>query len=463
MNLNIVILIAGVGKRMNSDLPKALHCIGGKYLLHHILIRIKPLLASKVVIVYSKKHYLQIKNLVDTDFVDNSFIWVEQKHQLGTADAVRCGLQTVNYNSNVLILSGDVPLIDCGELNIALQSYQEQSLLLFTAILKTENNYGKIVRSSKGNITKIIEKCDLVRGQNDLYEVNVGTYYSSYNILKDLLDKVTVNSKTKEYHFTDIVSIAYKDNITVNGCIVDIENFHGVNTMLDLECLERIYQQKLVSSYMQDGLQILNKSLVNVYGTLSFGKGCVIGVNCSFYGKVCIGDNVIIQSGCIIKDTSIDSNSIIRDYTVIEDSQIAKDVTVGPFAHIRPNSSISNNAYIGNFVEVKNSDIGVATKIAHMTYIGDSKIGKYVKIGAGVVTCNYDGVNKYNTNICDYAFIGSGAMLIAPITVSVKSFVAAGSVISKNTVSAELTIARSRQVTLLGWLLKNHKHFLEDE
>jgi bifunctional UDP-N-acetylglucosamine pyrophosphorylase / glucosamine-1-phosphate N-acetyltransferase len=470
--LNVVILAAGLGTRMNSQRPKVLHQIAGKALLEHVIDTAISLLPAQIVIVYGSGGD-QVRSFVDQKYPNNNFIWAKQDQQLGTGDAMQAGIKGLQdfdannpsstYNSftdtKTLILYGDVPLLKTQTLSQMLELYNDDIVML-TANVDNPHGYGRILR--EGDTCKILgicEEADATIQQRQITEINSGIYLINTKHLSQWLQlmqphQINKNGTIKiEYYLTDIIEWAVQKAINVAAVVLaDALEVSGVNNKLQLQQLERYYQQNKANHLMQCGVTLADSSRLDVRGELITGKDCYIDVNCVFSGKVTLGNNVTIAAGCIIADSVIADNVEIKPYSVIEGANIASGCKVGPFARVRVGSRFAENVHIGNFVEVKNTSMGSGSKANHLTYLGDSQIGSKVNIGAGSVTCNYDGVNKWKTTIEDNVFIGSGTMMVAPVTIAQGGVVGAGSTITKDTEANELTVARSKQVTIFGWL-----------
>lgn len=457
MNLNIVILAAGQGKRMYSNLPKVLHQIGHKYLLQHVIETAQYLKPNKLIVVYGHGGE-EVRAKITQVLPEASIIWVRQKEQLGTGHALKCAISDLDTEGVTLVLYGDVPLIDNNSLKSMLE-ISENSVVMLTAMMDNPTNYGRIIRNNIGDAVAIVEEKDATNSQRLIKEINTGFYVLPNKYLSIWLDKLSNNNQQNEYYLTDIIKIAVANNVKIDSLLIkDHAEILGVNNKLQLEKLERLYQLNLANKLLENGVTLLDKSRIDIRGSIKAGKDCIIDVNCIFEGNVVLGDCVKIGAGCVLKSVTIEDNTIIKPYSIIEgEARIGKDCQIGPFSRIRPESKIMDNVHLGNFVEIKKSDIGVGSKINHLTYIGDAIVGCKVNVGAGSVTCNYDGVNKWQTIIKDNSFIGSGTMLVAPVVVNEGGVIGAGSTITKDTEPNELTVARSKQITVKGWLKTRNK------
>lgn len=444
-NLNIVILAAGKGTRMHSTLPKVLHKLAGKTLLQHVLESAKTLSPNKVVVVYGYGG-----TQVPDTFVNEEIIWVEQKEQLGTGHAVKQALPHLDETGKTLILLGDVPLIDIKECQTLISNTEKIGLL--TVKKMNPYGYGRIVRNNQ-TIQAIVEQKDANESERLINEVNTGIFVVENQSLKKWLQQLKNNNAQKEYYLTDIVSMAVKENITVSAVAVQVEaSVEGVNSKADLAALERVYQRGQAEQLMQQGVTLYDPARVDIRGQLHVGEGVEIDVGCIFEGEVEIGNQARVGAYCVIKNSTIASGSVIAPFSHIEDATIGPNNRIGPYARLRPGTVLAEDAHIGNFVELKNAQVGVGSKINHLSYVGDASVGVHVNIGAGTITCNYDGANKFRTVIEDYAFIGSDTQLVAPVTIGKYATIAAGSTITKDAPADALTLCRAReQKSVVGW------------
>lgn len=447
--LNIVILAAGQGKRMNSKLPKVLQPISNKPMLHHVIETAKKLNPNKLIVVYGHGGE-QVQSYVEEHF-PNQITWAFQDKQLGTGHALKCALPYLDKDGITLVLYGDVPLITEHTLN-AIIAKLNNNLVMLSDIMSNPIGYGRVVRDLHNNICAIVEEKDASTEHKKITEVNTGFYAFSNTHLEKWLNNLSSNNAQGEYYLTDVVAMAYEDKLSVASIAAPYSyEVMGVNNKLQLEELERIHQVNLANQLLLNGVTLIDKKRIDIRGEVVAGQDCIIDVNCIFEGKVTLGNNVTIGAGCIVKDTIIADNVIVQAYSIIDGAQIGEHAHIGPYARLRPATKLSAGARVGNFVEIKKSTIGVGSKVNHLTYVGDSTIGNAVNIGAGTVTCNYDGQNKFNTIIGDNVFIGSGSMLVAPVTIGDNALIAAGSVITKNAPDNELTVSRAKQITIVGW------------
>ncbi len=444
-NINAIILAAGKGTRMNSTKPKVLQTLSDKTLLEHVLIQAQQL-CSKVYVVYGFGGE-QVQQTIN----DASINWVEQVEQLGTGHAVAQAMPQIDDDSISLILYGDVPLIEQSTLKKLIAHAQESGVALLSIILENPTGYGRILRKND-QIQAIIEQKDANNDQISISEVNTGIMAVNSGLLRIYLGELGTNNAQSEFYLTDIIAMAVNDGKIIASVIAENEfEVAGVNDKIQLAKLERTFQQNQATQFMQDGLTLKDPSRFDCRGLLSFGQDCEIDVNVLVEGDVSLGYNTTIAPNCIIKNAKIGNNVVILSNSVIENAVINDGASIGPFARIRPETTIGENAKIGNFVEVKKSSIGKNAKISHLSYVGDTLMGEAVNIGAGVITCNYDGVNKHQTIIEEGAFVGSDSQLIAPVNIGKNATIGAGSTISKNAPAGQLTLSRSKQMSLKNW------------
>ena len=445
--LNIVILAAGKGTRMHSNKPKVLHEIGGKPILAHVIACAKALKPQKIIVVYGFGG-----EVVREAFVHEAIIWVNQAEQLGTGHAVQQALQHLDDNANTLILLGDVPLVDVKACKKLIE--QAQNKLAILSFNKPDpTGYGRIVRAATNNVTAIVEHKDATETQRKISEVNTGIMAMPNVQLKSWLSRLRNNNAQGEYYLTDIVELAVQDDLEVVAEITPDEwSVTGINSKTDLSEIERVHQNRTAHKLLQQGVTLKDPARIDVRGHLICGCDVEIDVNCVFEGDVTLGNNVNIAANCVIKNAVIAAGTQILSFTHIEDSKIGENSRIGPYARLRPGTTLQNDTHVGNFVELKNATVDIGSKINHLSYVGDSSIGKNVNIGAGTITCNYDGANKFRTIIEDNAFIGSDTQLIAPVTIGKNATIAAGSTISKDVPAGGLTVCRAKeQQTYPSW------------
>ena len=449
-SLNIVILAAGKGTRMFSSKPKVLHEVAGRPILRHVIdcalslsnTALKP---AKIIVVVGFGG-----DAVKNAFSGENIIWAEQKEQLGTGHAVLQAAPYLDDDANVLILLGDVPLIN-GEACEKLLANASNQLVIQTFNKADPTGYGRIVRTHDA-VTAIVEHKDATDAQRTIKEVNTGIMAMPAEALKHWLAGLSNNNAQGEYYLTDIVGFAVRDKVNVVAEITDDEwSVTGINSKLDLAQIERVYQQRKAEALLKKGVTLADPARIDVRGTLQTAQDVEIDIGCIFEGVVSLGEGVKIGAYCVIKDATIAAGSVIAPFTHIVETKIGENSRIGPYARLRPGTILQSDTHIGNFVELKNVKVDIGSKINHLSYVGDATIGKNVNIGAGTITCNYDGANKFRTVIEDEAFIGSDTQLIAPVTVGKGATIGAGSTISKDAPAGELTISRAKQVTITGW------------
>jgi len=444
--LNIVILAAGQGTRMKSSLPKVLHSVAGKPLVQHVIDTSKKLNPEVINIVYGHGGE-QVQQQIN----DSEINWILQAEQLGTGHAVDQVKDQLKDNQLVLILYGDVPLIKKETLNKLLEQAKE-GLSLLTVSLNNPQGYGRIVRDKKGLVKNITEEKDASEEIKKISEVNTGILAVKANLLKKWLSQLDNNNAQQEYYLTDVIAMAVKDGYIVETTQPDDEHeVMGVNNRIQLAELERHYQKEQANKLMQGGVTLADPSRLDVRGNLTFGQDISIDINVVFEGEVSIGSNVSVGANCVIKDSKIADGVTILPMSVLDNVSVGNNSKVGPFARLRPGAVLSADTHVGNFVEIKKSFVGAGSKINHLTYVGDSIVGKNVNIGAGTITCNYDGANKHQTVIEDNVFVGSATQLVAPVKIGKNATVGAGSTITADVAADELAITRVKQKSILGW------------
>jgi len=444
--LNIVILAAGKGTRMHSNKPKVLHEIGGKSILAHVIDCAKALNPQKIIVVYGYGG-----EIVREAFAQEDIHWVKQAEQLGTGHAVQQAIPYLSDDATSLIMLGDVPLVDVEACKKLIESAQNQlAILSFNKADPT--GYGRIVRNNQ-SVTAIVEHKDATDAQRQISEVNTGIMAMPNIHLKNWLSRLSNNNAQSEYYLTDIVELAVKDNVNVTAEITTDEwSVTGINSKVDLSQIERVYQSRVAQRLLQQGVTLKDAARLDVRGVLNCGRDVEIDVNCVFEGNVTLGDNVKIAANCVIKNATIAAGTQIAAFTHIDDAEIGENARIGPYARLRPGTTLAAETHVGNFVELKNAQVNTGSKINHLSYVGDANVGQNVNIGAGTITCNYDGANKFRTIIEDGAFIGSDSQLIAPVTIGKNATIAAGSTITKNAPADALTFCRAKeQRTILGW------------
>ena len=446
MNLSVIILAAGQGTRMKSSLPKVMHRIAGIPMLEHVYRRSLDLGADDIHIVYG--HGGEHLHEYCSDFkVD----WVLQQAQLGTAHAVQQASPKINTDSIALVLYGDVPLIKSETLKALISKVSANNIALLTVDLDEPTGYGRIVRDGD-KVTSIVEHKDASEEQKLIKEVNTGILALRAGYLNECLGKIDNNNSQGEYYLTDIIALAVADGNEVFTAQPESSyEVEGVNDRKQLARLERIHQQERVEQIMLQGVSVADPARVDIRGDVEIGNDSFIDINVIFEGDVKIGCNVTIGAGSVITNSKIADGCTIKPYSVMENAVMEEAAEVGPFARLRPGAHLMKNSRVGNFVEIKNTELGEGSKAGHLSYLGDSEIGRDVNIGAGTITCNYDGANKHKTVIKDGAFIGSNAQLVAPVTVGKNATIGAGSTITKDTDDDSLTLSRSVQKSIKGW------------
>lgn len=454
LNLEIIILAAGVGSRMHSNVPKVLHKIAGMPLLQHVIQVAQQLNPNKIHVVYSPK-LPQVKEQLSFLGVN----WVEQDQQLGTGHAVQQALPHLAQDSAVLILYGDMPLILPSTLAplINLAEKDQTQISWLTAMLETEDptGFGRIVRSANGRPKAIIEEKDATEEEKSICEINTGICLIPAEYLHAWLPQLKNNNAQQEYYLTDLFSLAIKQRVKLNVEVTfSEEEILGVNDCFQLGKVERYFQYRQASKLLCNGLTLLDPNRFDLRGELTFGKDVIIDVNVVLEGKITIGANCYIGTNVYLRDVVIGDNVTIKSNSFIEAATIGDSCEIGPFARVRAGTKLLSHAKLGNFVEVKQTTLGAHSKVNHLSYVGDTTVGDHVNIGAGTITCNYDGVNKYPTIIEDDAFIGSNTSLVAPVTIGKGATVGAGSVITENVPAHKLAVARSKQTVVEGWQRK---------
>lgn len=442
MNPDFIVLAAGNGKRMLGSSPKVLLPIGGKPMAQHILDTISGIEKSRPILVVGDQAK-EVKNSLQ--FKRNTKI-VTQRKQLGTAHAVKTALAQLRPSSVTVVLYGDVPLIEGKTLKRLIRDASKGALAILTFNKDRPQGYGRVVRGAKNQVEAIVEEKDATKEEKSINEVNSGILAIKSILIKKLLPEIKNNNAANEYYLTDIVSLSKKHGIKVQPLLLeDPDEALGANTPLELQDLERACQRIRAKKLVNSGVNIADIDRIDSRGSLAVGRGSFIDVNSVFEGRVEIGKNTKIGPNCYIKDSVIGNEVTLQASTVIEDSRVGDLCKLGPFARIRGGTEIEDNAELGNFVEANRSKIGPESKAKHLTYLGDSNLGRNVNIGAGTITCNYDGKNKYKTKLDDGAFIGSNTSLVAPVKVGKEASTGAGSVITKNVPPGSLAIGRSRQ------------------
>jgi bifunctional UDP-N-acetylglucosamine pyrophosphorylase/glucosamine-1-phosphate N-acetyltransferase len=444
-DLDIVILAAGQGTRMRSDLPKVLHLLARKPLLQHVLDTSLTLNPKGLYVVVGH----QAEKVIN-ECNHYSCQWVLQKEQLGTGHAVSQALAQLQPNGRTLVLYGDVPLVRKQTLENLINNTPKDAVGLLTAISSNPFGLGRIIRDDAHKIIKITEEKDATIVQKQIREINTGIYILPNNKLKEWLPRLENSNSQKEYYLTDVIKMAVADKVAIfDFQVIDESEILGINDRQQLNTAERVFLRRKAVDFIEAGVEVVDPARFDIRGEASIQAGTTVDINVLIDGKVEIGANVKIGPNCYLRDCKIEDGAEILANSMVEESSIGKNARIGPFARIRPGSEVSQEAHVGNFVELKKTFLGEGSKANHLSYLGDAIIGKHVNIGAGTITCNYDGVNKYITEIEDGAFIGSNSALIAPLKIEKDALIGAGSVITVNAPAEKITLARAKQVTLL--------------
>lgn len=446
MSLDVVILAAGQGSRMRSKLPKVLHRIGGKTMVEHVIDAASTLPDSRIHVVVGHG-----AEQVEQALSGHEINFARQTEQKGTGHAVAQTLDQIGDGA-VLILYGDVPLIAPHTLTTMVEKLSSSTLSLLTVLLDNPHGYGRIVRDEQQRVTGIVEEKDATDAQRSITECNTGILATTGAQLKRWLPALSSDNAQGEYYLTDIIAMAASEGVTIDT-YQPAETFEvqGVNDRVQLATLERCHQSVKVEAIMRAGATVADPARVDIRGELTVGQDVLIDVNCVFEGLVTLGDGVEIGPGCIIRNATIGAGTHIDAYSVIDDAKVEGRNAIGPFARLRPGAELREGAKVGNFVEIKKAVLGKGAKVNHLSYIGDADVGERVNVGAGSITCNYDGINKSRTVLGDDVFIGSNTALVAPVKVGDRSTTAAGSVITSDVADDTLAIGRARQVVKSGW------------
>ncbi len=446
MKFSAVILAAGKGTRMHSNMPKVLHTLAGKPMAKHVIDTCNSLGAQNIHLVYGHGG-----DQMQQALAEENVNWVLQADQLGTGHAVDQASPHFQDDEKILVLYGDVPLISEETIENLLDAQPNDGIALLTVVLDNPTGYGRIVRKN-GPVVAIVEQKDATEEQKLIKEINTGVMVATGRDLKRWLSGLNNNNAQGEYYLTDVIAAAHDEGRAVEavhpGSSIEVE---GVNDRIQLARLERAFQTRQANKLLEQGVMLRDPARFDLRGELQCGMDVEIDVNVIIEGNVSIGDNVFIGAGSVLKDCEIDDNTLIRPYSVIEGASVGEDCTVGPFTRLRPGADLRNDAHVGNFVEVKNARIGEGSKANHLTYIGDAEIGQRVNVGAGVITCNYDGVNKHKTIIGDDVFVGSDCQLVAPVTIANGATIGAGTTLTKDVAEGELVITRAKEKKIAGW------------
>ncbi len=443
-----VILAAGKGTRMRSQLPKVLQPLAGRPILQHIVNASVASGADQQIIVYGHGG-----DLVKSTLAHESVDWVLQSEQKGTGHAAQCALSIIK-GEKVVVLVGDALLIQPDTLAKLADQCPDHGMSLLTALAPDPTGLGRIIRDQQGHVQSIVEHKDATDSQHAINEINTGIMCFDKALLEKYLPQLSANNSQAEYYLTDIIAMCVTQGDPVKAVIADFEETMGVNDKIQLANAERIYQQRQATRLMSEGCTLIDPARLDIRGSVDVGHDVIIDVNVIFEGHVKLGNYVHIEANCVLKDCTIDDHTVIHAFSHLDQAQVGQQCVIGPYARLRPGTVLANGAKAGNFVEIKKSMIGEGSKVNHLTYIGDAEVGQNVNIGAGTITCNYDGVNKYKTQIDDGAFIGSNSSLVAPVKIGKSATTAAGSVITQDVPDKALGIGRGRQVNKDGWQSK---------
>ena len=445
--LQVVILAAGQGKRMHSDLPKVAHPLAGRALLAHVIASAQQLDPQRLCIVVGHG-----ADAVRDRVSAPAAAWALQEKQLGTGHAVMQAMPSLSSGGTVLVLYGDVPLIAPATLRALVEASEGGRLAILTQEVDNPKGYGRIVRDGAGRVARIVEEKDANERERAIREVNTGIVAAPREKLEKWLAGLSNNNAQGEYYLTDIVAAAVADGVPIevrqpaaaHECL-------GVNSKTDLAALERRFQMNKAATLLESGVTLADPARIDVRGELTCGRDVVIDVNCIFEGKVSLGDRVRIGANCILRDVTVGADTEVKPFSLLEEASIGRDARIGPYARIRPGTELADEVHIGNFVEVKASRIAARSKANHLAYVGDSTVGSDVNIGAGTITCNYDGANKHRTVIEDNVHIGSDVQLVAPVTIGKGATIGAGATITKDVPPGGLTLTEKKQVSKPGW------------
>lgn len=445
--LSVIVLAAGLGKRMRSDLPKVLQPLAGRPLLAHVLASARALSPAAIHVVHGHG-----AERVRTAFPDADLDWVLQAEQLGTGHAVLQAAPRVPDDHLVLVLYGDVPLMSTATLARLLEPARAGALAVLTAEYADPSGYGRIVRDARGALVRIVEERDASEAERAIREVNTGLIACPAARLKSWLPRLRRDNAQGEYYLTDCVALAVADGVAVVAVCADSEEeAHGINDRLQLARAESLLRARRARALMEAGVTLADPARLDVRGEVTCGRDVYIDVDVILEGRVTLGDRVRIGPFCLLRDVSIAADTEVFSHSRIEEAEIGRRCRIGPYARIRPATRLEDEVHVGNFVEIKKSELGTGAKANHLAYLGDASVGRDVNVGAGTITCNYDGVNKHRTVIQDGAFIGSNTSLVAPVVVGAGATIGAGSVVTRDAPAEALTVARAKQVTVPGW------------
>jgi bifunctional UDP-N-acetylglucosamine pyrophosphorylase/glucosamine-1-phosphate N-acetyltransferase len=446
--VSVVVLAAGQGKRMHSALPKVLQPLAGRPLLEHVIRAARAIQPAGIHIVHGHG-----ASQVRAAFADQTDLqWALQAEQLGTGHAVMQAMPGIPDGHQVLVLYGDVPLIRRQTLERLVADSVGGELALLTAQLDDATGYGRVLRNGNGDVTRIVEHKDASEDERRINEINTGLMAYDAAPLRRYLGSLRNDNSQREYYLTDVVAMAVVDKVRVQGIVAEsATEVFGINDRAQLAVAERAWQRQQAADLMARGATLADPERIDIRGEVTIGRDVFIDVGVVLQGKVVLGDRAHIGPYAVITDCTLGADTLVHPYTVMNSSAAGDDCEIGPFARLRPGTVLAGHVKVGNFVEMKNSQVAPHSKVNHLTYVGDATVGSEVNVGAGTITCNYDGANKHRTVIGDKAFIGSGVMLVAPVEVGAGATIGAGSTITKDTPAGELTLARSKQATIPGW------------
>jgi bifunctional UDP-N-acetylglucosamine pyrophosphorylase / glucosamine-1-phosphate N-acetyltransferase len=447
MTLSVVILAAGNGKRMQSSLPKVLHHLGGMPLLVHVVKTAQTLNPETIYVVYGHGG-----EQVRASLPDLRVNWIEQTEAKGTGHALLQVVPKLQDTHRILVLYGDVPLIKSATLQDLMAATHCDQVGLLVAKIDNPNGFGRIIRNQNNDIIAIVEHKDASSEQLNINEINTGILTAPVSSLKKWLPQLKNKNAQSEYYLTDVITFAIQEHVKVISTLAKCnKEIHGINDRQELMFLERHYQLQKSHELLLQGVSIIDPMRFDCRGTANIAKDVQIDINVILEGNVSIDEGTYIGPNTILKNVRIGKNVIIKSNSSIEEAVISDNCIIGPFANIRPNTYLAEGVHVGNFVELKNTQIGLLSKVNHLSYLGDAKVGSHVNVGAGTITCNYDGKNKFETVIKDNAFIGSGTQLVAPVTIGEQAYIGAGSTITKDAPARQLTLGRAKQITLKEW------------
>ena len=447
MRLEVIVLAAGEGTRMQSSIPKVLHTVGGRPLLDHVLCVARGLAPEALHVVVGRSG-----DEIRARFEEENVVWVDQLEQKGTGHAVMQAIDDVHSSAMVLVFFGDVPLIGQETLEACI-SAAEEGIGVVTVDMPVPDGFGRIQRGRDGEIEAIVEHSDATPTQRTITEINTGILAVPATTLASLLKSITARNAQGEYYLTDIVGLATSQGIrVVSVSATSAPEVQGINDRVQLALVERHLQRREAERLMASGVTIADPSRLDLRGTLTAGQDCFIDINVVVEGAVTIGDNVTIGPGCVVSDSNLADGVVIEAHSLVDGAVVGKNCRLGPFVRVRPGTQLAEGARLGNFVETKEANIGAGTKANHLAYLGDSTIGAECNIGAGTITCNYDGVDKNETHIGDGVFVGTNSTLVAPLTIDEGAYVAAGSTITSKVDSEDLAVGRARQRNIQGWV-----------